>query len=302
MQVRHRYLSVLAALGLVLGLAGCNGTLDTSASLIASATGVNRDLVQSGADVVKSRPDKALQTFTPEQEYYLGRTVAVNLLKRYPPYDDPPLTRYINLIGQSLAQASDRPATFAGYHFLVLDTEEINAFAAPGGLIFVSRGILRLCQSEDEIAAVLAHEIIHVQEQHGIKAIRKKYRDQALLALGGAAVSSQVSGGAALRDLFNISVADVLTTLLEQGYSRKAERQADTIAVDLLTRVGYDPHASVRIQTILQNRAQPDQPGFAKTHPAPKNRVAEIREAIGERDSVSVSGREQRFQEALAGI
>ena len=67
MQVRHRYLSVLAALGLVLGLAGCNGTLDTSASLIASATGVNRDLVQSGADVVKSRPDKALQTFTPRQ-------------------------------------------------------------------------------------------------------------------------------------------------------------------------------------------------------------------------------------------
>jgi predicted Zn-dependent protease len=207
-------------------LAGCNGALDTSASLISSTTGVNPDLVQGGADVIKSRPDKAFKSFTPEQEYYLGRSVAANLLKRYPPHDAPQLTRYINLIGQSLAQASDRPATFAGYHFLVLDSDEVNAFAAPGGLIFVSREMLRLCQSEDEIAAVLAHEIIHVQEQHGIKAIRKKYRDEALLALGGAALSVQGAGGTSLKALFDLSVSDVLSTLLEKGYSRAAEKQA----------------------------------------------------------------------------
>jgi predicted Zn-dependent protease len=302
MQRCFRYLVVLIALSALWALLSCESVLDTSASLVSSTTGVDQRLVQGGADVIKSRPDKALQTFTPEQEYYIGRTVAARLLDRYSPYDRPQLTRYINLIGQSLAQASDRPATFAGYHFLVLDSEELNAFSAPGGLIFVTRGMLKICQSEDDIAAVLAHEVAHVQEQHGIQAIKKKYRDDALLALGGAAVSSQLGGGPTLTRLFDLSVKDVLATLLEKGYSRAAENDADEIAVTLLTRIGYDANAIVRVLTVLQNRVQAQQPGFGRSHPSPDDRIVKLRASIVETVAVSPTTRVERFRSALADI
>lgn len=302
MQRRLRYLIVLMGFSALWTLQGCDSIIDNSASLVSSTTGVDQRLLQGGADVIKSRPDKALKTFTPEQEYYIGRTVAARLLERYSPYDRPQLTRYINLIGQSLAQASDRPATFAGYHFLVLDSEELNAFSAPGGLIFVTRGMLKICQSEDDIAAVLAHEVAHVQEQHGIQAIKKKYRDDALLALGGAALSSQTGGGAALSRLFDLSVKDVLATLLEKGYSRAAENDADEVAITLLTRVGYDTNAIVRVLTVLQSRSQAAQPGFGRTHPSPDDRIARLRATIGDTVPVSTAARSERFRSALADI
>lgn len=302
MQRGLRYLMVLIGCSAFWALQGCESVIDTSASIVSSTTGVNHGLIQGGADVIKSRPDKAFQTFTPEQEHYLGRTVAARLLDRYAPYDRAQLTQYINLIGQSLAQASDRPATFAGYHFLVLDSEEMNAFSAPGGLIFVTRGMLKICRSEDDIAAVLAHEIAHVQEQHGIRAIKKKYRDAALLALGGAAVSSQMGGGPGLTQLFELSVKDVLATLLEEGYSRTAENEADEVAVKLLTRVGYDANAIVRVLTMLQSRVQAEQPGFGRSHPAPDDRIVKLRKAIGDTHPVSTTTRAARFRAALADI
>ena len=86
-------------------------------------------------------------------------------------------------LGQSLAQFSERPETFGGYHFLALDSAEINAFAAPGGLILVTRGLLDCCQTEDELAAVLAHEIGHVEKQHGLRAIRTGRLNSALTIL-----------------------------------------------------------------------------------------------------------------------
>ncbi len=76
------------------------------------------------------------------------------------------------MLGQSLVIFSDRPETFGGYHFLLLDSNEINAFAAPGGLILVTRGMLQCCANEDELAAVLAHEIAHVEKKHGLTAIK----------------------------------------------------------------------------------------------------------------------------------
>ena len=101
---------------------------------------------------------KTFQDITPEQEYYIGRTVAATVLLGYPPKPAEKLNDYVNLVGQSLAKFSARPETFGGYHFLVLDSDEINAFAAQGGLVLVTRGLLQCCQSEDELASVLAHE------------------------------------------------------------------------------------------------------------------------------------------------
>ena len=127
------------------------------------------DSVKRGAQAV----EKTFQDLTPEQEYYIGRAVAAQVFQSYPPLDKPKANNYLNLLGQSLAVFSDRPETFGGYHFLLLDSDEINAFAAPGGLILVTRGMLRCCENEDELAAVLAHEICHVELKHGLSAIKQ---------------------------------------------------------------------------------------------------------------------------------
>lgn len=122
---------------------------------------------------VAGAAQRATAEITPRQEYYIGRAVAATILKQYRPWNHPAANAYVNKVGQSLALVSDAPQTFGGYHFLVLDSPEINAFAAPGGLILVSRGLLACCGSEDELAAVLAHEISHVQLKHGLGPSRR---------------------------------------------------------------------------------------------------------------------------------
>ncbi|MCX8107663.1 MAG: M48 family metalloprotease, partial [Verrucomicrobiae bacterium] len=164
-----RYTPVLVTL--VLFLAGC-GTLETVTKIGTSvAVGTGAITPQEAGSITRTTTAaaKAFESITPEQEYYIGRAVAATILKTYRPYEDETANRYLTVLGQALALASDRPETFCGYHFLILDTDEINAFAMPGGLIFVSRGLLRCCKHEDAVAAVLAHEIGHVECQHGLK-------------------------------------------------------------------------------------------------------------------------------------
>ena len=154
-------------------ISGCEG-MEEAATIGASlgqATGVITD--QQAESIIKSGQAVArgFEDITPEQEYYIGRAVGASLLDQYPPYENRDANLYVNTMGQALAQVSDLPETFNGYHFLILDTNEINAFAAPGGLIFVSRGMLRCCRTEDAVAAVLAHEIGHYQKKHIIKSM-----------------------------------------------------------------------------------------------------------------------------------
>jgi predicted Zn-dependent protease len=247
---------------------------------------------------------KSFEDFTPEQEYYIGRTVGAIIVNQYQPYDNEDANRYINVLGQTLAQASDMPETFAGYRFLILDTEEINAFAAPGGLIFVSRGLLRCCQNEDAVAAVLAHEIGHVQLKHGLQAIKKS---RVTAALTNVAIEGVKKHGdkelAELTQVFEDSIFDITTTLITNGYSRSFERQADMAAVTILQRVGYDPNGMIDMLTIMQERLQPGGLDFAKTHPSPEDRIADIQENIGSYSKVETPEvRQQRFIAALGNV
>jgi predicted Zn-dependent protease len=252
----------------------------------------------------KSAIGKSVKDITPEQEYYIGRSVAATVLKHYPPYADQQANRYINLLGQSLAQASDRPETFGGYHFLMLDSQEINAFAAPGGLILINRGMLQLCRSEDEAAAVLAHEIAHVQNNHGLSVIQDT---RILTALGTLASegTKALSGGllAPLVEAFEGSVGDIAFTLMQRGYSREQERQADESAIVLMRRVGYDPGALVTMLREMDKRMARIGSGFAKTHPDPKERIRSIENVIGASSPVRVpEKREERFRRFIAGV
>jgi len=255
--------------------------------------------VKSGEAVAKSFED-----ITPEQEYYVGRAVGANILSQIPPYEEAKTNAYLNLLGQSLAMASDRPETFGGYHFLVLDSADINAFAAPGGLVFVSRGLLRCADSEDAVAAILAHEIGHVVKQHGLKAIKTARFKDAGLAIGKAAVEEMGSAELAkVTAAFSGTIDDITSTLVNSGYSRGAEKEADLAAVEILKRSGYDPNALVRMLVVMKSRLKPGGPDFAKTHPDPEDRIAEIRKVLPEAPALAAPpARQSRYQAALGKI
>jgi len=248
---------------------------------------------------------KAFEQITPEQEYYIGRAVAATILAQYKPYDDQKANRYLNVLGQTLAAASDKPETFAGYHFLILDTEEINAFAAPGGFILVSRGLLRCCKNEDAVAAVLAHEIGHVQYGHGVQAIKKSRLTAALTILAAEGARNLGSRELAeLTDNFEGAVSDVTATLVNAGYSRKSESEADAAAVTILSRVGYSPAGLKEMLQEMDKRLKPGGPGFAKTHPDPKDRIADIEPLLAGASAPTPqpAARLSRFRSSLEGV
>lgn len=294
----------LAPLGSL--LAGCK-TLESVTNVgaeLGAATGVLTDsqadsLQKSGAALARS-----FEEFTPEQEYYIGRTVGTMVLQKYPPYNNQAATTYINTLGQVLARASDLPETYGGYHFMIQDSSEINALAAPGGLIFVTRGMLRCCRHEDAVAAVLAHEIGHVQLKHGLQAIKKSRVTAALTTLG--VEGAKTFGGeelAQLTETFEDSITDITNTMINNGYSRGFERQADQSAVTILKRVGYDPNGLTDMLKVMDKRLKPGRIDFAKTHPSPHNRIADIEQMVGNVAPVrSPKARQRRFQRALAKI
>jgi predicted Zn-dependent protease len=295
--------ALMSGLLAVVLFSGCADVSEAGAG-IAQATGViSSDQAQSitrGAQAV----EKSWQDLTPEQEYYIGRAVVAQVLQSYAPLDRPQANDYLNLLGQSLAVFSSRPETFGGYHFLLLDSDEINAFAAPGGLILVTRGMVRCCQSEDELAAVLAHEICHVEQKHGLSAIKQGRLTEAFTIV--AAESAKQMGGeelASLTEAFEGSVGDVVMTLTTSGYSRKQERSADAAAVALLQRAGYPEAAMITMLERMDERlSDAGGLGFAKTHPSAKSRADALRATISATDSASDPVRQQRFSAAMQPI
>ena len=285
-----RFSVPLSMLGLL--LSSCTTVADLG-TFVGVATGQIDERQAASIRASAEAVSKGFEDITPEQEYYIGRAVGANIVNQYTPWPDQQASDYINRLGQALAMASDRPETFGGYHFLILDSEEINAFAAPSGLIFISKGMLRCTTDESTLAAVLAHEIGHVQHQHGLQAIKKSRINTALTSV--ALTTVQMAGSNELRELtgvFDDSITDITTTLVNTGYSRKFESEADLSAVTILSRVGYDPRALIGLLEVMDTRLDPEGLDFAKTHPDPDDRIADVEELIGES-----AAREQPSQE-----
>ena len=297
-----RFGAIAVSAALVLA-SGCS-TMTQVGGIVGQASGVMNADQAEALNKSAQAIEKTFQDITPEQEYYIGRAVAATVLVTYKPFDREQANAYLNLLGQTAAQFSIKPETFGGYHFLLLETDDVNAFAAPGGLILISRGMVRCCKSEDEMAAVLAHEISHVDHQHGLKAIRKGRLTSALTTLGAAAGSSL--GGAQLAEVtkaFEGSISDVTSTMMNSGYSRTTEFEADKGAVVIMKKMGYNPAALVTMLERMQHQIKADSNGFGKTHPAPEVRIAEIKKTIGtEAPPESSAVRQERFQKAMGGV
>jgi predicted Zn-dependent protease len=245
--------------------------------------------------------EKTFTDITPEQEYYIGRAVAASILKTYPAADAPAANAYLNELGQALAMASDRPQTFDGYHFLLLDSEEVNAFAAPGGLVLITRGLVRCCRSEDALAAVLAHEIGHVQGKHGLRAIKNTRLTSALTILS--VETAQNFGTEDLQKLttdFEGSITDVTQMVVTSGYARGLEKEADEAAITIVGRVGYDPRALVSMLEEMGKRVTTGGPGFGRTHPSPRERIEAVGGVPAERPAMAdPAARRARFTRAV---
>jgi len=230
-------------------------------------------------EIVRSAFKRASETrlsLNLEEEYYVGRAVAVQVLSSYKPYDCSILNAYLNNLGQGLALFSSRPELYNGYRFLVLDSEEINAFASPGGHIMVTRGLIRLTNSEDELAAVLAHEIAHVALRHGLSAIEGLRLTD---IISEAAIDAGLASGGKVAD-FTAAFGDVIAGLAKQiitsGYSQACEIQADSEARRIIAEAGYDPQALERLIGRLPEREAGEQSGFAATHPSPQTRIGAL--------------------------
>ncbi len=205
--------------------------------LLAFATG----LMQACAtNPVTGRQDFVLMSEA--EEISLGRRYNQDILKEQPAYPDPALAEYVDRVGQTLARASHRPGL--SYHFTVVDSPDVNAFALPGGYIYITRGLLAYLNSEAELAAVLGHELGHVTARHSVR----QYSAAAATGVLGSVLSAAV-GIQGSRDLFNM-----LGKALLSGYGREHELEADRLGAEYLARTGYDPDAMLKVIGILKNQ------------------------------------------------
>lgn len=191
---------------------------------------------------------KAMEDFSPEEEYLLGLSVANSICKVYPVKDNKELTDYLNKICTTLTINSLYPYSYKGYHVVLVHSDDINAISTPGGHIFVTDALIRVCESEDEIAAVLAHELAHIQLKHGINVIKGKRTSVAVQNL--TVVTIKATG--AVLDIPEFSriaseideSASIMTdALLNTGFSKIQEFAADNAALQLMADAGYNPKA-----------------------------------------------------------
>jgi predicted Zn-dependent protease len=276
--------------------------------MVFSCANIARAIGESADEMGDSKAAKALsktahsianaaEVITPEQEYYIGRAVGATLLTNYPIYTkNTELTLYLNQITAAIVINSKKSEIYNGYHTAILDSTEINAFATSGGHVFITRGLLDCAPSEDTLAAVIAHEIAHIQLQHSIQTINS---DRVINAIATTASSAASIALSELTEILNEAAGEITTALLN-GYSQDLEFAADEKALELLADAGYEPSSLVDMLGALKQN-QPNHPGgFNKTHPSPEERIARVQKSLQKYNDVrdTRSYREARFGSA----
>jgi len=271
-------------------------------ALIANVAGATGVIDQNTADAISNSAraiGTATEEITPEQEYYIGRAVAANILNSYSIWNgNAALTAYLNNICYAIVINSPRPNVFNGYRLAILDSSEINAFATPGGHIFVTRGLIGAANSEDALAGVIAHEIAHIQLQHSIKSIRNSRFLNAIVVTGVSAAGAVAGMNVTqLTAAFNESVGEIVQTIVNNGYSQNQEFEADNTAMALMASAGYNPSGLVDMLRAL-SRVQTAGSGFGKTHPTPAQRITNAERSIRNFSATDISVRQARFTTA----
>lgn len=256
----HQGCVVIATSALLLLLAGCAQIVQLQPSDIMSLAGDVRH---------------AVAPISLDEEEQIGRESAAVLLGASRPVNDPALQEYVNRVGRWIALHSDRPDL--PWHFAVLDDTDIDAYAAPGGYVFLTKGLLLRLHSEAELAGVLGHEITHVVRKHHLNEIRRNSR---LALVGKAAQLEMQAHGYDAQALSQIAAA--AKTVYSRGLDKGDELQADREGVVLAARSGYDPYGLLEVLQMLQS-VDPKNSKIAlllKTHPTPESRIAALSVAM----------------------
>jgi predicted Zn-dependent protease len=211
--------------------------------------------------------------YTPEQESRIGRQISGDLLGAVPLVRDDKLQRYVNQVGNWVALQSGSKERV--WHFGVLDTEDINAFAAPGGYVFVTRGLYRRLNNEAELAGVLGHEIAHVTQKHHLKVLKES---SLIGALGQVAGSKVKSSDQTVQNLIGNGAE-----MMARGLDKNAEFEADRIGMVYAARAGYTPWGLPDVLQDLASLPAKDSRTslLYKTHPLPADRLAALGESVG---------------------
>jgi len=226
-------------------------------------------------------------------ELAFGREVAARILGREHLRDNAELARYVALVGQALASNSNRAEL--PFYFAVLDSEQVNAYSTPGGYVFVTRGALRQMRDEAELAAVLAHEIAHVQLRHIVNAMHIRGKETS----GVMTWMSVVTGGSAdtAKVAFFQAVDQATALLFEEGFNIRDELAADRVALMLLANTGYDPEALNRFLTRIDTPAESTTSNGKRTHPSGAERLTALTAALSAQGltDLNLPRRSERF-------
>jgi len=224
--------------------------------------------------------------FTEAEERQLGSNISTKLRDRYGVLQDRAVHEYVTLTGTVLAGASSRPAL--EWTFIVLDTDGVNAFAAPGGFVHITKGALALIRNESELASVLGHEIAHVTEKHTLKAIQKSN------AVGAAAQASR-------NDFLAAATERAYESVLENSFDRGDETASDRIGITLAGRAGYAPQGLASFLTALseRNKALAERSGMFASHPEVRARLDAMNRTIKTDKLVATATVASRYAERI---
>ena len=234
----------------------------------------------SSSSVNEVTGEKQRVALTKEQEIGLGLQAKPEIMKQYGgEHPDPAAQALVDRVGQKIV--SSTAASKIGYKYdfhLLRDEQTVNAFALPGGQIFITMALLKRLETEAQLAGVLGHEIGHVVGRHSAEQMAKQQLTQGLT---GAAVLATYdpydpsSYGSA-------AIAQLIGNMVNMKYGRDDELESDNLGVKFMAEAGYDPNAMIRVMQILADASggKSRQPEFASTHPNPENRIARIKEAI----------------------
>jgi len=234
---------------------------------------------------VASKANDAIYTEAEKQQ--LGAEVSANIRKKFGVVQDPSVHRYVTLVGAVLARVSKKPDYT--WRFIVLDTDAVNAFAAPGGYVHITKGCLALVANESELAGVLGHELTHVVEDHTIKALSKAgFVDTAASASG--------KGGDITAGLVN-----QVTNIALQGFGRGEELESDHEGLSLAAKAGYQPDG---LRTFLQrltdrNKNSSEKRGLFASHPAMQERLDKLA-AQEKKEKASTVTLEARYHQFIS--
>ena len=229
-----------------------------------------------------------------------GRELHAEMLQQNPVYQDPELQAYVEKIGQKMAAVSHRPEL--DYVFTIIDSPDINAFALPGGFVYVNRGLLTYLNSEAQLAAVLGHEIGHVTARHAVR------QQTAARSANAASIALIFATGVDMRE-----TTSLISGALISGYGRDMELEADSLGAEYLSKAGYDPLAMVQVIEVLKNhedftkrtsnRTAVSYHGLFASHPRNDTRLQEVVGKAGELSEQQVSEEDPVvFREQMTGL